>query len=227
MAKPPRRPPPRHSSGGRTNLASCVVATIFLVFLVIVALIVFFTVFRPRDPKISVNGVQLPSFSIANNTVNFTFSQYVSVENPNKAVFTHFDSSIQLLYAGNQVGFMFVPAGKIAAGRMQYMAATFAVESFPLSPTPNPPAAVAVEEAASAALVAPPPLPTVTDGSGFGFGGVGGGGLRVGPTLEIESRMKMAGRVRVLHLFTHHVEARSDCRVAIAVSDGSVLGFHC
>ncbi|KAI6702019.1 hypothetical protein NL676_011155 [Syzygium grande] len=236
MAKPhprPRpRPPPPHSSGGRTNFASCVVATIFLVFVVIVVLIVFFTVFRPRDPKISVNGVQLPSFSIANNTVNFTFSQYVSVENPNKAVFSHFDSSIQLLYAGNRVGFMFVPAGKIAAGRVQYMAATFAVESFPLSATPNPSAAVEEEEAAAAvAAAAPPPLPTVTDGSGFGFGGVGvggaGGGLRVGPTLEIESRMKMAGRVRVLHFFTHHVEARADCRVAIAVSDGSVLGFHC
>ncbi|KAL3742935.1 hypothetical protein ACJRO7_018269 [Eucalyptus globulus] len=233
MAKPHRRPPPPHASRGRTNLASCVVATIFLVFLVIVVLIVFFTVFRPRDPKISVNGVQLPSFSMANNTVNFTFSQYVSVENPNKAVFSHFDSSIQLLYAGNQVGFMFVPAGKIAAGRMQYMAATFAVQSFPLSANPNPnpnpnPSAAFADEAASLVgpVPPPPPLPTVTDGSGFGFGGVGGG-PRVGPTLEIQSRMKMGGRVRVLHFFTHHVEARADCRVAIAVSDGSVLGFHC
>ncbi|KAF8033378.1 hypothetical protein BT93_D2093 [Corymbia citriodora subsp. variegata] len=243
MAKPRRRPPPPNSSGGRTNLASCVVATIFLIFVVIVVLIVFFTVFRPRDPKISVNGVQLPSFSMANNTVNFTFSQYVSVENPNKAVFSHFDSSIQLLYAGNQVGFMFVPAGKIAAGRMQYMAATFAVESFPLSANPNPNPTVALAEEAVVAprpppptltapgpplptvtAAPPPPLPTVTDGSGFGFGG---GGPRVGPTLEIESRMKMAGRVRVLHFFTHHVEARADCRIAIAVSDGSVLGFHC
>ncbi|XP_048141210.1 uncharacterized protein LOC115740764 isoform X3 [Rhodamnia argentea] len=212
MAKPRRRPPPPHSSAGRTNLASCVVATIFLVFVVIVVLIVFFTVFRPRDPKISVNGVQLPSFSIANDTVNFTFSQYVSVENPNKAVFSHFDSSIQLLYAGNQVGFMFVPAGKIAAGRMQYMAATFAVESFPLSPAPNPPSAVVAGEAVAAAATAWRRRRRCR---------------RVGPTLEIESRMKMAGRVRVLHLFTHHVEARSDCRVAIAVSDGSVLGFHC
>ncbi|XP_039167082.1 uncharacterized protein LOC104441664 [Eucalyptus grandis] len=196
MAKPHRRPPPPHASGGRTNLASCVVATIFLVFLVIVVLIVFFTVFRPRDPKISVNGVQLPSFSMANNTVNFTFSQYVSVENPNKAVFSHFDSSIQLLYAGNQVGFMFVPAGKIAAGRMQYMAATFAVQSFPLSanPNPNPNPSAAAE-----------------------------GGADAGDTVEDED----GGRVRVLHFFTHHVEARADCRVAIAVSDGSVLGFHC
>ncbi|MBA0621709.1 hypothetical protein Godav_007309, partial [Gossypium davidsonii] len=127
----PQKPP-----SGRTNLASCIVATVFLIFLVIIVLIVYFTVFKPQDPKISVNTVQLPSFSVGNNTVSFTFSQYVTVRNPNRAVFSHYDSSIQLLYSGSQVGFMFIPAGKIEAGRTQYMAATFAVQSFPLAP-PN------------------------------------------------------------------------------------------
>ncbi|XAR70166.1 hypothetical protein NMG60_11026939 [Bertholletia excelsa] len=201
MVKPRQRPP-----SGRTNLASCIVATIFLIFVVIVILIVFFTLFKPKDPKISVNAVQLPSFSLANGTVNFTFSQYVSVQNPNRAVFTHYDSTLQLLYSGNQVGFMFVPAGKIDAGRTQYMAATFAVQSFPLS-TP-----------ATAGFSPEIVGPNVTDGLG---------GMRVGPTLEIESRLEMAGRVRLLHFFAHHVEARADCRVAISVTDGSVLGFHC
>ncbi|CAK9143157.1 unnamed protein product [Ilex paraguariensis] len=192
----PQKPP-----SGRTNLASCIVATIFLIFVVIVILIVYFAVFKPKNPEITVSAIQLPTFSIANGTVSFTFSQYGSVKNPNKAVFTHYDSSLQLLYAGNQVGFMFIPAGKIDSGRTQYMAATFSVQSFPLS-------------AAQPENVGP----TITDGlSGF----------RVGPTMEIESRTQMAGRVRVLHFFTHHVEARADCRVAIAVSDGSVLGFHC
>ncbi|KAA8528226.1 hypothetical protein F0562_035523 [Nyssa sinensis] len=182
----PQRPP-----SGRTNLASCIVATIFLIFVVIVILIVFFTVFKPKDPKITVNAVQLPTFSIANGTVNFTFSQYVSVKNTNRAVFTHYDSTLQLLYSGSQVGFMFIPAGKIDAGRTQYMAATFSVQSFPLS------SAAAPENVG----------PTITDGLN---------GVRVGPTMEIEARMQMAGRVRLLHFFAHHVEAKSDCRVAIA-----------
>ncbi|XP_059641895.1 uncharacterized protein LOC132283877 [Cornus florida] len=193
----PHKPP-----SGRTNLASCIVATIFLIFVVIVILIVFFTVFKPKDPKITINAVQLPTFSIANGTVNFTFSQYASVNNPNRAVFTHFDSTLQLLYSGSQVGFMFVPAGKIDAGRTQYMAATFSVKSFPLS------SAAAPENVG----------PTITDGLN---------GIRVGPSMEIESRLYMAGRVRLLHLFTHNVEAKASCRVSIAVSDGSVLGFHC
>ncbi|KAK7307909.1 hypothetical protein VNO77_41379 [Canavalia gladiata] len=177
----------------RTNLASCFVATIFLIFLVIVVFVVYFTVFKPQDPKISVSAVQLPSFSVTNGTVNFTFSQYASVRNPNRGTFSHYDSSLQLLYYGRQVGFMFIPAGKIDAGRTQYMAATFTVQAFPL---------------------------------GFGPTFINGPS-NVGPTMEIESRISMAGRVRVLHLFSHHVEAKALCRVAIAVPDGTVLGFHC
>lgn len=189
----PQRP------SGRTNLASCIVATIFLIFVVIVILIVYFTVFKPQDPKISVSAIQLPSFAVSNGSVNFTFSQYASVRNPNRALFSHYDSSLQLLYSGTQVGFMFIPAGKIDAGRTIFMAASFSVQSFPISTPSNL-------------------GPTMADGLN---------GLRIGPTMEIESKMEMAGRVKVLHFFSHHVEAKADCRVAIAVSDGSVLGFHC
>ncbi|XP_061350944.1 uncharacterized protein LOC133296010 [Gastrolobium bilobum] len=195
------RPP-----SGRTNLASCVVATIFLIFIVIVIFIIYFTVFKPQDPKIAVSAVQLPSFSVANGTVNFTFAQYASVRNPNRAAFSHYDSSLQLLYSGSQVGFMFIPAGEIDAGRTQYMAATFSVQSFPLSSAP-------------ANLG-----PTLTSGEGVGLNNIG---LRVEPTIEIESKLEMAGRVRVLHFFSHHVQANAGCRVAIAATDGSVLGFHC
>ncbi|CAN0908844.1 hypothetical protein LINGRAHAP2_LOCUS25493 [Linum grandiflorum] len=213
MTKPPHQYQLRRPKSGRTNLASCIVATIFLIFLLIVILIVFFTVFKPKDLKISVNAVQLPSFSVSNNTVNFTFSQYVSLRNPNRASFSHYDSSLQLVYSGSQVGFMFIPAGQIDAGQTKYMAASFSVMSFPLSF--NPQAAVNV-------------APAVTFGpGGLVPGGGSNGGGRVGPTMEIESRIRMVGRVRVLNFFTHHVEAKSGCRVAIAVTDGSVLGFHC
>lgn len=93
------------------------------------------------------------------------------------------------------------------------MAATFAVQSFPLT-APQTVSTVG-------------PMPAFGDGvNGVGVSG-NGNGNRVGPTMEIESKMEMAGRVRVLNFFTHHVNARADCKVVIAVSDGSVLGFHC
>ncbi|XWS61599.1 hypothetical protein CRYUN_Cryun07bG0139800 [Craigia yunnanensis] len=210
----PQSPPSR-----RTNLASCIVATIFLFFVVIIVLIVYFTVFKPKVPNISVTSVQLPSFSVGNNSVSFTFSQHVTIKNPNRAAFSHYDSTIQLLYSGSKVGFMFIPAGKIEAGRTQYMAATFAVQSFPLA-APN--------EASAATIPTTTTTRKTTGPIGLidGFGG-SNNGYRVGPTMEIESRMEMAGRVRVIHFFTHHVDAKSGCRVTIAVSDGSVLGFHC
>ncbi|CAN0840949.1 hypothetical protein LINGRAHAP2_LOCUS3022 [Linum grandiflorum] len=45
--------------------------------------------------------------------------------------------------------------------------------------------------------------------------------------MEFESRIRFVGRVRVLNLFAHHVEAKTRCRVAVSLSDGSVMGFHC
>ncbi|KAF3630280.1 hypothetical protein CQW23_00220 [Capsicum baccatum] len=192
-----RKPP-----SGRTNLASCIVATIFLIFIIIIIFIIYFTIFKPKSPVITVNSIQLPSFSTSNGTVSFTFSIYVSIANPNHDVFSHYDSSLQLLYSGKRVGFMFVPAGKINSGRTQYMAATFSVKAFPLMV--NGPESVGG--------------PIVSDGlSGF----------RVGSNMEVESRLEMVGRVRVLHFFNHHVETKAECRIDISVSDGSVTAFHC
>ncbi|WJX27954.1 hypothetical protein P8452_16727 [Trifolium repens] len=88
----------------KTNLASCVVATMFLIFFTIVILIVYSTVFKPKNPKITFNAVQLQSFSVINGTVSFTISQYDSVTNPNRAVFYHYNNSLQVLYSGNEVG---------------------------------------------------------------------------------------------------------------------------
>lgn len=105
------------------------------------------------------------------------------------------------------------------------MAATFAVKSFPISDQSRAGVGLGV----GAGMV-----PETDSGPGMGMGtGIGpqfGGGLgpgHTGPTMEIESKIEMAGRVRVLHFFTHHVEARAGCKVNIAVSDGSVLGFNC
>ncbi|KZV31507.1 hypothetical protein F511_07358 [Dorcoceras hygrometricum] len=196
----PRKP----STGGGTNLASCTLATIFLIFLIIIVLILYFTVIKPKEPNLTVNAVQIPSFSVVNATVRFTFSQYVTVSNPNRAVFTHYDSSVQLLYGGSQVGFMFIPAGKVSAGKTQYMAATFSVQPIPMAT-----AAGGVK------------------GQSEEAGPTGLSGQRFGAIMEVQSRIEMTGRVRILHFFNHHVVTRVECRVAIGVSDGSVLAFHC
>ncbi|MQL77313.1 hypothetical protein Taro_009734 [Colocasia esculenta] len=137
---------PGSSGGGKTNLASCLVATTFLILVLFALAAVVFVLFRPREPRIEVNAFQVPSFAAANGTVRFTFAQYATVRNPNRAAFSHYDSTLQLVYAGSQVAFMFIPAGEINGGRTQYMSATFDVGSFPLAaaappPPPTPPGA--------------------------------------------------------------------------------------
>ncbi|KAG0455750.1 hypothetical protein HPP92_023538 [Vanilla planifolia] len=133
-------PPRRHISavrrdtgrGGSKIVSSCSLAFCFLV-LVAVAIVVVFVLFRPRSPTIQVSAVQIPGFSVGNGTVSFTYVQYAAVRNPNRAAFSHYDSSLQLIHAGNQVGFMYIPAGEIDGGRTKYMGAKFAVDSFPLA----------------------------------------------------------------------------------------------
>ncbi|KAL2557879.1 Late embryogenesis abundant (LEA) hydroxyproline-rich glycoprotein family [Forsythia ovata] len=159
-------------------------------------------IFKPKEPNITVIAVQVPSFSASNSTVNFTFSQYATINNPNQAVFTHYNSSLQLLYAGTQVGFMFIPAGKIDAGQTEYMSATFSVQSFPLSV--NKPESMVAR-------------PTVTEGFNE---------FQIGPSIEIESRLEMSGRVRFLHFFTHHVDASAEYRVSYAPLPQSLCLYH-
>ncbi|GKD56833.1 hypothetical protein Tco_1290220 [Tanacetum coccineum] len=193
------------SKRSNTTLASCLIATTFLLLIAVAITVVYFVIFKPKPPKITVNSVQFPSFSLSNNTVNFTFFQFVSVTNPNRDSFTHYDSSLQLAYSHAPVGFIFIPAGRIDGGRTQHMSAKFAVESFPV-PAVGP--------------------MTAEGGGGGGDGGVmavNGGGV----TMEIETKMKLVGRVRVLKVFTHRVESGVDCGVAIEVKTGSVLGLHC
>ncbi|XP_047340291.1 uncharacterized protein LOC124943879 [Impatiens glandulifera] len=127
-----------HSHGGRSstgspNLPSCILATLFLLLIITAAITVFFIFFNPKQPKIAVVSIKFPSFSISNGTVNFTFLQNVSVTNPNRDDFTHYDSSLQLVYSGNPVGIVFIPAGEIGGGRTQHMTAKFDLESYPMA----------------------------------------------------------------------------------------------
>lgn len=65
------------------------------------------------------------------------------------------------------------------------------------------------------------------DVGSFAFSPGGGPGRFRYESMEVESRLTMEGRVRILRFFTHRVVAKAGCLVEISVLDGSVLGFHC
>lgn len=100
------------------------------------------------------------------------------------------------------MGIVFIPAGKISGGGRQKMSAKFDLQKYPLPPT---------EKEA---------IGSVNDGDAVD-------GVLAGGAMEIETRMKLVGRVRVLKVFMHRVESRVKCGVAIEATRGTVLGFRC
>ncbi|KAL5228360.1 hypothetical protein ABZP36_016625 [Zizania latifolia] len=195
--------PPSSSSSA---LTSCLMAAAFLVLAVGGAGVALFILFRPRPPDIAVAEVRLPMFAAGNGTVAFTFEQTASVRNPNRAPLAHFDSSLRVAYAGGELGSVYIPAGLIDGGRTKDMSASFAVPAFAAA-TPEPP--LPQEMAASAAAEQQQQQPAAV------------------AMMEVDSLLVVKGRVTVLRVLTHRVEATKVCRVGVSPVDGRVLGFRC
>ena len=208
--------PPQYYAAARSShrssspAASCVVALLFLLLAAGGAAAALFLLYRPRAPAIAVTAVQLPAFAAANGTVAFTFQQLASVRNPNRAPLAHYDSSLRVACAGGEVGSMYIPAGQIDGGRTQYMATSFNVPAFAV---PGPAAA----QPATISVPASGPSPHVTAALVE----------QQPPVMEVDSLLVGKGKVTVLKVFTHHVEAAKVCRIGVSPADGRVLGFRC
>ena len=163
---------------------------------------------RPRPPDSAVSAVRPPACAAGpNGTVAFTFEQTAAVRNPNRAPLAHFDSSLRVAYAGGQLGSVYIPAGLIDGGRTKDLSASFAVPAVAAAtPPPLPQEQMAAAAAASAQQQQPAAAAAV---------------------MEVDSLLVVKGRVTVLRVLTHHVEAAKVCRVGVSPVDGKVLGFRC
>ncbi|KAF8725492.1 hypothetical protein HU200_020019 [Digitaria exilis] len=220
MARSARELPPQYyaaarsghrSSSSSSAAASCVVAILFLLLAAGGGAAALFILYRPRAPAIAVTAVQLPTFASANGTVAFTFQQLASVRNPNRSPLAHYDSSLHVAYGGGEVGSMYIPAGQIDGGRTQYMATSFTVPAFAVAG----PAASAAQPA-TISVPASGPSPHVTAAL-----------LEQPPVMDVDSLLVVKGKVTVLKVLTHHVEAAKVCRIGVSPADGRVLGFRC
>ncbi|KAG2536505.1 uncharacterized protein LOC120687791 [Panicum virgatum] len=137
-----------------------------------------------------------------------------SVRNPNRAPLADYDSSLRVACAGGEVGSMYIPAGQIDGGRTQYMATSFNVPAF----------AVAGPAAAQPATISVPasgPSPHVTAAL------VEQQQQQQQLVMEVDSLLVVKGKVTVLKVFTHYIEAAKVCRIGVSRADGRVLGFRC
>jgi hypothetical protein len=201
----PEHPPYYYAaarSGSSSAVASCVVAVLFLLLATGGAAAALFLLYSPRAPAIAVTAVQLPAFAAANGTVAFTFQQLASVRNPNRSPLAHYRSSLHVAYGGGEVGRTYIPAGQIDGGRTEYMDTSFTVPAFAASAEQKQ---VTISVPAASARVE----------------------QQQPPAMEVESLLVVKGKVTVLKVFTHHVEAAKVCRIAVSPADGRVLGFRC
>ncbi|XP_073313568.1 uncharacterized protein [Primulina huaijiensis] len=131
---------------------------------------------------------------------NFEFFQYLTVTNPNRDEFSHLDSSCT---PASLWEIDFIPAGRIGGGGSQKISAKFDLQKYPLSS----PLKAAIGEGSNGVPV-----------EGFAADGM---------PMEIQTRMKLEGKVGVLKVFIHGVVSGVKCEVMIESKRGTVLGFRC
>ncbi|KAL3498919.1 hypothetical protein ACH5RR_041651 [Cinchona calisaya] len=111
-----------HSHRHRKCVVCCGCATALILITIVTSLVLIFTVFGAKSPKLRVNSLNIEGLDRVNWTdirpnTNVTILADVSVKNPNMASF-HFNSaSTMLLYDGNVIGGAETPGTNAKAGR--------------------------------------------------------------------------------------------------------------
>jgi len=110
----------------------CACPLIFLLLLATVIIVLIFTVFRVKDPVITMNGVKITKLELSNTMTpqpgaNMSLVADVSVKNPNVASFRYSNTTTSLYYRGVMVGEARGPPGRAKARRTIRMNVTIDV----------------------------------------------------------------------------------------------------
>ncbi|KAJ4807394.1 hypothetical protein LUZ62_019960 [Rhynchospora pubera] len=190
---------PKHNSNAKRRcLCACLVCGLVILLLVIIVVILAFTLFRVRDPSITVAStrlagvapqVSLPSMSIQ---FNITLDIVASVHNPNRASFTYDSGQTNLTYRGTQVGQAIIEPGRIPNHGTGQVELSLTVDAAKF-----------------------------TNNLGTLIGDV------INGTIAFNTYTTIPGRVAILGFIKHHAVARSTCHVVISVSDFKVKSQEC
>ena len=119
-------------------LICCAVLVAVILVLAVVFVALYFTVFRPRSPKVAatVLATEIKAINVLPPVLNITVRVEVSVDNPNYAAFRYGDVVTVVRYHGDGVGQAVVPAGEIGARATQTIGATVEVDTVRVAATP-------------------------------------------------------------------------------------------
>ncbi|KAG8491004.1 hypothetical protein CXB51_014132 [Gossypium anomalum] len=168
-----------------------------LIFIIILIVILAFTVFKPKNPVVTIDSVTLADLKFYLDTTKFqvlfnvSLDVDLSIKNSNRVGFKYADSAAELNYRGQKVGEVPIPAGKISADKTAPMNLTVTVMADRF----------------------------ISD-SNF-FADVSGG------ELPLETFCEISGKVNILNLFKFHVVSTTSCDIIVFLSNSSVGDQNC
>lgn len=96
----------------------CVVTSVIIILLVVTLVILYFTMFKPKQPQIVATPLILRSIKLELlpvPTLNISIGLDVFIRNPNYAGFKYHNATASIYYRGVLVGFVAIDAGIIHA----------------------------------------------------------------------------------------------------------------
>ncbi|KAJ1285279.1 hypothetical protein BS78_03G268400 [Paspalum vaginatum] len=164
-----------------------------VVLLGITILVLALTVFKVKDPVLTMNGVTLEGVDADLGTerhpvsVNATLTADISIKNPNVASFSFDRSETDFYYGGETVGVAYAPSGEVGADRTVRMNVTLDVLADRISPNVN-----------------------TTD-------------LIFGQDYNLTSYTEITGRVDVLGIYKRNLDIKMNCSITLEVGAFSAV----
>ncbi|OAE24297.1 hypothetical protein AXG93_1052s1200 [Marchantia polymorpha subsp. ruderalis] len=121
VPSPMREPKPGKRSRKKCVLCCCGICTAVIVLVIVILIILAFTVFKPKDPELTVNSVTLNGLDVnlaniltsPNPSVGIDLDTKVTVKNPNYASFKYRNTTAYIYYHGKEIGDSSIEAGEI------------------------------------------------------------------------------------------------------------------
>ncbi|KAG6552099.1 hypothetical protein Mapa_006408 [Marchantia paleacea] len=175
----------------------CGISTALLLVFVILILILSFTVFKAKDPRITVTGMSLQSFAASLDPIRLSWRLDVSlhlnvtVRNPNVASFKYENSSTYLFYRGLEVGRAAIPAGKVEAKKSSEFSTYLEIKAVDVPNDAN-----------------------LTSDVMAGI-------------IPVSTYSRIRGRLNVINIFKRHAISTSDCSANLIISNTTLRDFKC
>ena len=187
----------KQHQGFRKRTVSCGIVAAVILVIAVVMLVLGFTVFHVKNPKIVMNSIAISGLNRVNQTdllagkSNLTVVADVSVKNPNVAAFKFEKSNSSLLYHDTVVGVAEVPGGTAKARRTMRLNLTFEVM-----------------------------VPEITGNEDFPTDLLTG-------ILPVKSYTKINGRVKITKLIKRNVTVTMNCSVDVNVTNWGIVRQSC